>query len=98
MILAEGETLFGNKFFTGFGGKAPNQAVMCKRLAGNGVKVSFIGKLGNDDNGRAYRENFKQCEIETEFVGMAPSGVPRLVGNSNACLTSFRSYVTSELK
>ena len=53
---------------------------MCKRLAGKGTKVSFIGKLGDDDNGRAYRENFKQCGIETEFVGMAPTGVPRLVG------------------
>ena len=53
---------------------------MCKRLAGKGAKVSFIGKLGDDDNGRAYRENFKQCGIETEFVGMAPTGVPRLVG------------------
>ena len=39
---------------------------MCKRLAGKGTKVSFIGKLGDDDNGRAYRENFKQCGIETE--------------------------------
>ena len=100
IISAEGETLFGNKFFTGFGGKAPNQAVMCKRLAGTGVKVSFIGKLGDDDNGRAYRENFKQCEIETEFVGMAPSGVPRLVVNSNACSTLFTPlyHLRTEIK
>ena len=41
---------------------------MCKRLAGEGTKVSFIGKLGDDDNGRAYRENFKQCGIETSYV------------------------------
>ena len=69
--------MFGSKFFTGFGGKAPNQAVMCKRLGGDDVKVSFIGKLGDDDNGKAYRENFKKSGIDTEFVGMAPDGVPR---------------------
>ena len=77
MILAEGETLFGSKFFTGFGGKAPNQAVMCKRIGGDAVKVSFIGKLGDDDNGKAYRENFKKSGIDIEFIRMAPDGVPR---------------------
>ena len=76
-LSAEGETLFGSKFFTGFGGKAPNQAVMCKRLGGEGVKVSFVGKLGDDENGRAYRENFKQSGVNTDFVRMAPEGVPR---------------------
>ena len=76
-FLAEGETLFGSKFFTGFGGKAPNQAVMCKRLGGEGVKVSFVGKLGDDENGRAYRENFKQSGINLDFVRTAPEGVPR---------------------
>jgi sugar/nucleoside kinase (ribokinase family) len=74
---AEGETLFGSKFFTGFGGKAPNQAVMCKRLGGDKTNVSFIGKLGDDDNGQAYRENFKQTGVDTKFVGMAPQGIPR---------------------
>ena len=76
-FLAEGETLFGSKFFTGFGGKAPNQAVMCKRLGGDKTKVSFIGKLGDDDNGQAYRENFKQTGVDTKFVSMAAQGIPR---------------------
>ena len=77
VLIAEGETLFGSKFFTGFGGKAPNQAVMCKRLGEANTKVSFIGKLGNDENGRAYRDNFQQAGILTKFVGTAPEGIPR---------------------
>ena len=50
---------------------------MCKRLGGEGVKVSFVGKLGDDENGRAYRENFKQSGINSDFVRTAPAGVPR---------------------
>ena len=50
---------------------------MCKRLGGEGVKVSFVGKLGDDENGRAYRENFKQSGINLDFVRTAPEGVPR---------------------
>ena len=76
-ILAEGETLFGDKFFTGFGGKAPNQAVMCKLLGGTNTKVSFIGKLGVDENGRAYRDNFKDKGVDSSFVAAAPDGIPR---------------------
>ena len=77
VFVVEGETLFGSKFFTGFGGKCPNQAVMCKRLGGANTKVSFIGKLGNDENGRAYRDNFHQIGVDTTFVGTAPEGIPR---------------------
>ena len=69
--------MFGNKFFTGFGGKAPNQAVMCKHLGGRNTKVSFIGKLGNDENGRAYRDNFNNTGVDSSFVATAPDGIPR---------------------
>ncbi len=55
-----GETIFGTKFHTGFGGKAANAAVTCSRL---GVPVSMIGKLGNDDNGKAYREAFAKNKV-----------------------------------
>ena len=90
MFPAEGETLFGSKFFTGFGGKAPNQAVMCKRLGDTHTKVSFIGKLGNDENGRAYRENFEQSGVDVKFVGTASEGIPRYYDTCNVLRS--RSY------
>ena len=52
-----GETVLGSKFFTGFGGKAANQAVMCAKLlpVEQRGKVKMLGKLGDDDHGDAYR-------------------------------------------
>ena len=50
---ALGETKFGTKYQTGFGGKSSNQAVMAAKL---GAQVAMIGRLGNDSNGRAYME------------------------------------------
>jgi ribokinase len=40
-----GETLIGDDFRMGFGGKGANQAVMAARL---GARVSMVGALGND--------------------------------------------------
>ena len=44
----EGETVIGNMFKTGPGGKGSNQAVQVARL---GADTTFIGKLGKDLNG-----------------------------------------------
>jgi ribokinase len=40
-----GETVIGDRFVMGFGGKGANQAVMAARL---GAKVSMVGALGDD--------------------------------------------------
>jgi ribokinase len=40
-----GETVIGDKFVMGFGGKGANQAVMAARL---GARVSMVGALGSD--------------------------------------------------
>ena len=50
---------------------------MCKLLGGTNTKVSFIGKLGDDENGRAYRDNFKNKGVDSSFVAAAPDGIPR---------------------
>ena len=76
-----GETIVGTKFHMGFGGKAANAAVMCSRLGG---KVGIIGKLGNDDNGNAYREAFGKEDINTTFLYTdpnEPSGVAHIMVN-----------------
>ena len=40
-----GETVMGDRFAMGFGGKGANQAVMAARL---GARVSMVGALGDD--------------------------------------------------
>jgi ribokinase len=44
-VPAAGETVIGNRFQMGFGGKGANQAVMAARL---GARVSMVGALGDD--------------------------------------------------
>ena len=45
-----GETVVGQRFVVGFGGKGANQAVMARRL---GAQVAFVGCLGDDAYGTA---------------------------------------------
>ena len=44
-----GETILGDSYNIGPGGKGCNQAIAISRLGGN---VNFISKLGNDDYGK----------------------------------------------
>src|SRR5690349_2110595 len=69
-----GETLFGDGFHQGFGGKGANQAVAAARL---GARVSMVAAVGDDANGRATIENFRSAGIATDDVAVvaAPSGI-----------------------
>ncbi len=60
-----GETLTGDRFRSGFGGKGANQAVMA-HLAG--AAVTFVGALGDDDNGRLTRENLMATGISDHWI------------------------------
>jgi ribokinase len=60
-----GQTLAGQLFTTGFGGKGANQAVMAAHC---GAEVHFIGKLGNDVFGNAIADNFVKVGINSEYV------------------------------
>lgn len=76
----DGETVLGTSFFTGFGGKSGNQAIMAAKLASGRFPVHFVGVLGDDENGRAYRQNFLDCGVDATYVTSAsdpgtPSGV-----------------------
>uniref|UniRef100_A0A493TAQ9 Ribokinase n=1 Tax=Anas platyrhynchos platyrhynchos TaxID=8840 RepID=A0A493TAQ9_ANAPP len=57
-----GETVLGQKFFIGFGGKGANQCVQSARL---GAKTSLICKVGNDSFGNDYVENLKKNGVST---------------------------------
>lgn len=50
---AVGETVPGRGYFETHGGKGSNMAVQAARL---GARVSFVGRVGDDARGRAFRE------------------------------------------
>ncbi|MBE2240783.1 MAG: ribokinase [Caldilineaceae bacterium] len=60
-----GETLHGDRFTTGYGGKGANQAVMTARLGG---AVTMIGRVGDDIFGSDMRRNLASEGIHTDFV------------------------------
>ena len=63
-----GETLMGDSFSKGFGGKGANQAVMA---ALSGAEVHFIGSVGNDQFGKALISNFQHYGINTSGINIA---------------------------
>ena len=65
VIPSAGQTLVGQEFTTGFGGKGANQAVAA---ANSGAKVYFIGKLGRDVFGEAILQNFKDRGIQVDYL------------------------------
>jgi ribokinase len=72
-----GQTLAGQLFTTGFGGKGANQAVMAALC---GADVHFVGKLGKDVFGDAIADNFEKVGINAEFVDRSetPNGVAHI--------------------
>lgn len=62
---APGETVHGQRFSTGYGGKGANQAVMAARL---GAAVTFVGKVGNDIFGQDMLANFRAEGIDASYV------------------------------
>ncbi len=60
-----GETIFGQKFDLGFGGKGANQAVAARLCGGD---VFMVARVGSDLFGPATIENFKKLGINTTHV------------------------------
>ncbi len=77
-----GQTLAGQLFTTGFGGKGANQAVMSAHC---GAQVHFIGKLGDDVFGKAIAVNFVKVGINSQFVetSSTPNGVAHIWVDGN---------------
>jgi ribokinase len=70
-----GETLFGENFDLGFGGKGANQAVAARLC---GAEVMMLAKVGNDLFGEATIRNFASFGIDTsrvEILAGVPTGV-----------------------
>ena len=60
-----GETIFGQKFDLGFGGKGANQAVAARL---SGADVFMVARVGSDLFGPATIENFRRLEIDPTYV------------------------------
>ncbi len=76
-IPAPGETVVGDRFGMGFGGKGANQAVMARLL---GADVAMVNRLGDDTYGRMTLENFARYGVDTSHVRLieGSSGVAEL--------------------
>ena len=60
-----GETIFGQRFDLGFGGKGANQAVAARLC---GADVLMVARVGSDLFGPATIENFRKMGIDTAHV------------------------------
>jgi ribokinase len=67
-----GETLFGQNFDLGFGGKGANQAIAARLC---GAEVVMVARVGNDLFGEATIKNFASFGVDTTHVKIVP-GVP----------------------
>jgi len=96
-----GETLHGNRFQMGFGGKGANQAVMAAKLGG---EVTMVSKLGQDVFGENTLKNFKSWGVNTQhvhftdqaFSGVAPIAVDTEGHNSIIVVTGANDLLTAE--
>jgi ribokinase len=64
-IPGPGETILGDRFAMGFGGKGANQAVMAARL---GASVEMVGALGDDPYAEMTLANFVEQEVGTRHM------------------------------
>ncbi len=78
-----GETVAGDRFVTGPGGKGSNQAVAASRL---GADVTFIGRVGDDVFSKLAYDLWEQEGINTDYVIQDPdhaTGVAPIFVDSN---------------
>src|SRR5213082_2526254 len=78
-----GETIFGQKFDLGFGGKGANQAVAAKLC---GAEVFMIARVGSDLFGPATIKNFESLGIDASHIrqvqGVSSGVAPIFVDSS----------------
>ena len=93
-----GETVTGDSFALGFGGKGANQAVMARRL---GARVSMVNTLGDDVFGDTTLSNFQEQGIDVTFVsrtsgasGVAPIWVEPDGSNRIICVPGANNAMT----
>ena len=95
-----GETVTGDSFALGFGGKGANQAVMARRC---GAKVTMVNTLGDDVFGDTTIQNFTDQGVDTRFIarvpgasGVAPIWVEPSGRNRIICVPGANNAMTVE--
>ena len=86
---APGETVHGDSYVLGLGGKGANQAVAVARLGG---ELAFIGRIGRDVFGDLARAQLEQNGVSTAAVagdGTAGTGIAVIAVDATAqnCIT-----------
>ncbi len=96
----DGETVFGDSYQMGFGGKGANQAVMAGLL---GAEVYMIACLGSDVYRDMTIENFKSNNVLTEhiqtvdgFSGVAPIWVDETGQNRIIVIPGANNLIDSD--
>ncbi len=64
-IPKKGETVLGNEFIVGPGGKGSNQSVAAGKA---GANVSFISKIGDDNYGEMARKIYSETNVNTKYL------------------------------
>lgn len=97
-IPSAGETVIGDSFALGFGGKGANQAVMASRM---GAQVFMVNTLGDDVFGDTTLQNFKTQGVDTTYVartsgasGVAPIWVEPNGTNRIICVPGANDSMT----
>jgi ribokinase len=62
-----GETVLGTHHYSGGGGKGANQAVAAARM---GARVAMVGRIGDDEHGRALHAALSHEGIDVTHVGV----------------------------
>ncbi|MFQ5553873.1 MAG: ribokinase [Acidimicrobiia bacterium] len=66
---ALGETVLGQSHVTGTGGKGANQAMAAARL---GAAVAMVGRVGDDEAGRALRAALEHEAVDAHHIAVDP--------------------------
>ena len=98
---SDGETVFGDSYQMGFGGKGANQAVMAGLL---GAEVYIIACLGSDVYREMTIENFKNNNVITDYIqtvegssGVAPIWVDESGQNRIVVIPGANNLLDSSL-
>jgi ribokinase len=81
-VPSSGETIRGESFSTGFGGKGANQALISARL---GARTFMVGCIGEDAFGESLLDHFQSEEIQVNLIEKVEgsSGVATILVESN---------------
>lgn len=69
---APGETVLGGDARKAWGGKGANQAVTAARVSAGSTDVLFVGRVGDDADGYAYRQRLSALGIDVAALRVTP--------------------------